>query len=74
MEMLHEVSVLFSEMNTQQTMLVLCLLLVLLMLVALLLMHRRTKQAERSVRDSGNLAAVGYGGCQKPREQREDPA
>ena len=35
MELLQEVSALFEGMNTQQTMLMLCLLLVLLMLVAL---------------------------------------
>ena len=51
MELLHEVGVLLAGMNTQQTMLMLCLLLVLLMLVALLLMHKRTKQAENSVRE-----------------------
>ena len=51
MEMLQKVSAVISGMNTQQTMLALCLLLVLLMLVALLLMHRRTKQAENSVRE-----------------------
>ena len=51
MELLHEVSAFFAGMDTQQTMFQLCLLLVLLMLVALLLMHRRTKQAENSVRE-----------------------
>lgn len=51
MEMLQEVSAFFSGLNTQQTMLLLCLLLVLLMLVALVLMHRRTRQAESSVRE-----------------------
>ena len=51
MEMLQKVSAVISGMNTQQTMLALCLLLILLMLVALLLMHRRTKQAENSVRE-----------------------
>ena len=39
-----------SQMNAQEMMLMLCLLLVLLMLVALMLLHRRTKQAEKSVR------------------------
>ncbi len=51
MEMLQMVSAVVSGMNTQQTMLTLCFLLVLLMLVALLLMHRRTRQAEKSVRE-----------------------
>ena len=51
MELLTKVSLAIERMGTQQTMLALCLLLVLLMLVALLLLHRRTKQAEESVRE-----------------------
>ena len=51
MELLQKVSILFSNMDSSQTMLLLCLLLVLLMLIALVLLHRRTKQAEQSVQE-----------------------
>ena len=51
MELLQRVSEQLEGMGTQQTMLMLCLLLVLLMLIALVLLHRRTKQAEESVRE-----------------------
>lgn len=51
MEMLTKAREALAGMGTQQTMLVLCLLLVLLMLIALMLLHRRTKQAEESVRE-----------------------
>ena len=51
MELLHEMSAFFAGLNEQQMMLALCLFLVLMMLMALLLMHRRTKQAERNVRE-----------------------
>ncbi|MBR5302784.1 MAG: DNA recombination protein RmuC [Clostridia bacterium] len=50
MELLQAVSAYVSQMDAQQTIMMLCLLLVLLMLVALLLLYRRTKQAEKSVR------------------------
>lgn len=45
------ISTYVSDVNAQQTMLMLCILLVILMLAALLLLHRRTKQAEKSVRE-----------------------
>ena len=51
MEMLTRAGEAVAGMGTQQTMLLLCLLLVLLMLIALVLLHRRTKQAEESVRE-----------------------
>ena len=51
MEMLTRAGETMAGIGTQQTMLMLCLLLVLLMLVALVLLHRRTKQAEESVRE-----------------------
>ena len=50
MEMPEKVSQLLSQLDPRQTVLALCLLLVLTMLIALLLLHRRTKQAEESVR------------------------
>lgn len=50
MEKLTRAGEAITGMGTQQTMLALCLLLVLLMLIALLLLHRRTRQAEESVR------------------------
>lgn len=50
MEMLTKAREALAGMGPQQTMLALCLLLVLLMLIALMLLHRRTKQAEESVR------------------------
>lgn len=51
MEMPEKVSQFLSQLDPQQTLLAACLLLVLLMLLALVLMHRRTKQAEESVRE-----------------------
>ena len=51
MEMLEKVRNFLSQLDPQQTMLGASLLLVLLMLMALLLMHKRTKQAEESVRE-----------------------
>ena len=45
------ISTYVSDTNEQHAMLILCLLLVILMLGALLLLHRRTKQAEKSVRE-----------------------
>ncbi len=51
MDMLDRAAQAMAGLGTQQTMLILCLLLVLLMLVALVLLHRRTKQAEESVRE-----------------------
>lgn len=51
MELLHKAMAVLSQMNTQQTMLMLCLVLVFLMLIALMLMHKRTRQAEQSVRE-----------------------
>ena len=51
MEMLNQVKALLASLDPQQTVLAACLVLVLMMLVALVLMHRRTKQAEESVRD-----------------------
>ena len=51
MEMLAKVKTMILAMDTQQALIALCLLLVGLMLAALMLMHRRTQQAERHVRE-----------------------
>lgn len=51
MEWLTKVSQMAAQVDAQQAMLALCLLLVVLMLVALSLLHRRTRQAEQSVRE-----------------------
>ena len=48
---LSEIKQMILSTEPQQAMLLLCLLLVLLMLFALLLLYRRTKQAERQVRE-----------------------
>ena len=51
MEKLTRVKEILLAMDAQQSLILLCLLLVGLMLIALLLMHRRTQQAERHVKE-----------------------
>ena len=51
MEMLNQVNAMLAGIDPGQTVLMASLLLVLMMIIALLLMHRRTRQAENSVRE-----------------------
>lgn len=51
MDMLTKAGRAMAGFGAPQTLLLLCLLLVLLMLVALVLLHKRTRQAEESVRE-----------------------
>ncbi|MBQ7785993.1 MAG: DNA recombination protein RmuC [Clostridia bacterium] len=77
MEMLAKVKTMILAMDTQQALIALCLLLVGLMLAALMLMHRRTQQAERHVREmtktvSEQLAAADERARESSEKQQRD--